>query len=164
MGKIIELIRRGSDLKKEVIESYEYNGYSDLEYVASRAEEFNKAALLVKSGDLYTYTVVDSEKKTPNEDKKFKKEEVEVCDKKYSPARQLKCGAAVGSVATVAVIIGLVAVLSGFICALWHFGYIAAYIGLGAIVGYVLNRSKVVDEKRSKVIRRKEVKKVAKKK
>jgi len=70
---------------------------------------------------------------------------------KVSSAFQVKCGAVIGSVATIAVIIGLVAILSGFVCALWHFGYTIAYIGLGAIVGYILNRvskkTLVVEEK-----------------
>lgn len=59
---------------------------------------------------------------------------------RVSSAYQLKCGAAVGSIATIAILIGLVAILSGFICALWQFGYMIAYVGLGAIVGYLLNR------------------------
>mgnify|MGYP003300553416 CR=1 FL=1 len=70
---------------------------------------------------------------------------------RVSSAYQVKCGAVIGSVITIAVIVGLVAILSGFVCALWHFGYMIAYVGLGAIVGYILNRvskkTLVVEEK-----------------
>lgn len=70
---------------------------------------------------------------------------------KVNSVLQVKCGAVIGSIATIAVLIGLVAILSGFVCALWQFGYMIAYVGLGAIVGYILNRvskkTLVVEEK-----------------
>jgi hypothetical protein len=59
---------------------------------------------------------------------------------KFSSALQVRYGAAFKFFTAIAVIIGVIALLSGFICAMWQFGYVIAYIGLGAVAACLLNR------------------------